>query len=184
MTTTPRLQSTGGGASGHTSSTRHGAWSTTKRAAGPRLRGPSREWSPSRASTSRSVPSAAADDLALDAPAARLERGVAPEALARVGEQRLRGLVGDARAAARRRRAAAGRRPSSPRRAPPATRLDVAGRDVQQRDLGVGGQQRGGLGDRGLPRVLDDPDQRAHQVSTCAPNHRSDGRRDERPPAR
>ena len=51
--------------------------------------------------------------------------------------------------------------------------LDVRGRDVQQRDLGVGGHERGGLGDGRLPGVLDDPDERAHHVpTTCSANHR------------
>jgi hypothetical protein len=41
-----------GGSSGQTSRTRQGAWSSTNRVAWPRLRGPRRVWSPSRASTS------------------------------------------------------------------------------------------------------------------------------------
>ena len=36
---------------------------------------------------------------------------------------------------------------------------------VQQRDVGVGGQEGGGLGDGGLPGVFDDPDERAHLSS-------------------
>lgn len=49
-----------GAGSGHTSSTGQGAWSTANRTAGPRLFGPSRDRSPSRASTSSPAPSAAA----------------------------------------------------------------------------------------------------------------------------
>ena len=41
--------------------------------------------------------------------------------------------------------------------------LNVAGSDVQQRDLGVGGQQRLRLIDARLPRALGDPDQGTHQ---------------------
>ena len=48
--------------------------------------------------------------------------------------------------------------------------LDVAGGDVQQRDVGVGGQQRPRLVDAGLPGALGDPDQGAHQ-KTCKANH-------------
>ena len=49
-----------GGLSGQTSSTAQGAWSTTNRVAEPKLCGPRREWSPSRAATSRSTFSATA----------------------------------------------------------------------------------------------------------------------------
>jgi hypothetical protein len=49
-----------GASSGQTSRTGQGAWSTTSRLAGPRLRGPRRARSPSRARTSSPAPSAAA----------------------------------------------------------------------------------------------------------------------------
>src|SRR5664279_2840498 len=54
-----RLTTSGGG-SGQTSRIGQGAWSTTNRLAGPRLRGPRRVRSPSRARMSRSAPSTTA----------------------------------------------------------------------------------------------------------------------------
>ena len=116
------MVSTPGGASAHTSSTRHGAWSTTKRAAGPeaartqpRVVAVAREHEHVHALGGR-------HHLAPDAPAAALGARLAPEALARLGQQRLGGLVGDG---AQRRGAvrAAGvpARPSSPWREPSAS---------------------------------------------------------------
>ena len=40
--------------------------------------------------------------------------------------------------------------------------LGVRARHVEQRDLRIRGQERGGLVDRRLPGVLHDPDERAH----------------------
>jgi len=53
------MESTPGASPGQTSSTGHGTWSTTNRVAGPRLRGPNRLRSPSRAQISTDAPSAA-----------------------------------------------------------------------------------------------------------------------------
>src|SRR5436309_1324972 len=47
------IEPSSGTSSGQIKSTAHGAWSTTNRVCGPRLRGPSRRWSPSRAHTNR-----------------------------------------------------------------------------------------------------------------------------------
>ena len=99
-------------------------------------------------------------------PAARAPRPAAPPRPPRRSAR-------SGRAAAARRRVVA-RTPEQPLARARRERLDVLGRDVQQRDLGVGGQEGGGLGDRRLPGVLDDPDERAHaQISTCALHHRS-----------
>ena len=45
---------------------------------------------------------------------------------------------------------------------PPHDGFGVAVGDVQERDLGVRGQPGAGLGNRGLPGVLDDPHERVH----------------------
>ena len=49
-------------------------------------------------------------------------------------------------------------------------RLDVGVEHAQQRDVRVGGQQRGGLVDAGLPTALGCPHDGAHQT-TCRANH-------------
>ena len=164
------IVSTGGGASGQTSSTRHGAWSTTNRAGGARLCGPSRSWSPSRASTSRSASCGGGDDLALDAAASRRaarRRGRAGRARPRAGSppprRRSRGWA----------RVGGAGRPSSPLRAPPAISSASAPATWSSMTSASAGSEGGGLVDRGLPGVLDDPDERAHdQSSTNPPNHR------------
>ena len=161
-----------GATSGQISSTRQGAWSRTKRAAGPRLRGPSRSRSPSRARTRMSMPSAAATTSRSTRPrrassvAGRPSRAwaSASSAWAACSEMACSGSG-----------AAGGGawRPSRPRRAAAGDGFGLGARNVQQRDLGVAGQQRVGLGDGGLPGVLDDPDERAHIGQTCRANHSS-----------
>ena len=77
-------------------------------------------------------------------------------------EQLVGGLFGDRLAAARGVAGAGGCRPSSPRRAARAT---VSGSVLATCSSVISaspGRNCGGLGDRGLPGVLDDPDERAH----------------------
>ena len=165
------IVSTGGGASGHTSSTRHGAWSTTKRAGGARLCGPSRSWSPSRARTSRSQSSAAATTSRSTRPCAATSRASRPSRAAGVLEQRRGGGAGELAVGHGRVAAAA---PEEPVARAAGHGLGVRAGDVEQRDLRVRGQQVRGLVDRGLPGVLDDPDERAHGQSRIPPpNHRA-----------
>ena len=98
----------------------------------------------------------------LGAAAARLGAGGPAEPLRGLGEQLLGRLAGD------RVRVELGRRRAmvpEPRAAH--QRLDVAGRDVHERDVGFG---RDGV-DAVLPPALDDPHDRAHQT-TCRANHR------------
>ena len=158
------IESTCGGASAHTSSTRHGAWSTTKRAAGPEaVRAQSRVVAVAREHEDVH-PVGGRHHLALDAPAAALHaRRRARSARAASASSASAASSEIARSGAGAPWAAAGRRrPSSAVARSLGQRLDVAGSDVQQRHLGVGGQERGGLGDRRLPGVLHDPDERAH----------------------
>ncbi len=108
------------------------------------------------------------DDLPLDAPVAHLGRRLAPEAVARVGQERAGGGVGDLVPA----RAARRRRPAPEQPGPPARGhlLELARRDREQRDVGVGGRERGGGLDARLPPRLGYPHDDPHQTTRRA-NH-------------
>ena len=108
-------------------------------------------------------------------PRARRARGATsvaasrPRRVARVGQQRPGGVVGDlvpASGRAVRRRTA----PEQPGRARRRHLLELARRDREQRDLGVGGRERGGGLDARLPPRLGYPDDDSHQT-TCRANH-------------
>ena len=104
-----------GGSPGQTSRTRHGAWSTTKRARRAEALGPEPLVVAVAGEHEQVGAHARGDDLALDAPVAHLRRRLAAEALARVGQERAGGVVGDlvpARAA----RGGGGARAARPRR--------------------------------------------------------------------
>ena len=79
------IDSRPGASPGQTSSTGHGAWSTTNRVAGPRLCGPSRLRSPSRAQISRIALLGRRHHLALDPAGALLGRRRAAQPLRRRG---------------------------------------------------------------------------------------------------
>ena len=161
-------RSAAGGSPGQTSRTRHGAWSTTKRAWRPRLLGPSRSSSPSRASTSRSAPTHAATTSRSTRPWRTSVARLAAEAVARVGQERAGGVVGDLVPA----RAARCRRTAPEQPGPPARGhlLELARRDREQRDVGVGGRERGGGLDARLPPRLGYPHDDSHQTTRRA-NH-------------
>src|SRR6266704_1380839 len=127
------MDSTPGAWSGQTSRTGQGAWSTTKRVAGPRLAGPRRERSPSRAATSRSASWAAWTTTRSTRPLLAWRRAARPSRAEPAG-QRAGGGLGH-----------------------------LVGGDVEQGDLGVGGQQRPGGVDAALPGALDQPDQHTHR---------------------
>src|SRR6185295_3387571 len=111
---------------------------------------------------------AGGDHLALDPSVADLRHGVAAEALARVREQRLGGLVGDLLPArsARRRRAAAEQAGT----APGMDLLELGRRHREQEDLGVLGDEQRGRVDARLPSRLGCPDDDPHHT-TCRANH-------------
>jgi hypothetical protein len=101
------------------------------------------------------------DDLALHSPASGLEGDWAPEPRLGIGEQLISGLSGD------RLQLLCGSgwgwvsaQQATARRSGHCFGLSAG--DVQQRDFRVAGQELCGLVDRGLPGVLDDPDERAH----------------------
>jgi len=108
-------------------------------------------------------------DFVLDAPAPCLAPGRSPQPRFACSEQLVRSLVGD-RAQPLLRRLV--RRVATPQQAVTGYACDGLGlgaRHVQQRYLGVAGQQRGGLVHGGLPGVFDDPDERAHLRSNLQP---------------
>src|SRR4051812_39509579 len=110
------------------------------------------------------------DDLALDASAPHDGPRVAAEPLARVFEQRLRGLVGDLpQLRPRLRRRAAAEQPGTPAGG---DLLGIARRRDEQRHLGVVGHEGGRLVDARLPAPLGDPDDRSHHTTRKA-NHRA-----------
>jgi hypothetical protein len=103
------------------------------------------------------------DHLMFDAAAARIEHGIAPQGGLGFGEQFPRALLGQglerlggwpARAAEQGVTGTAGQF------------LSVARPNVQERDVGVGGQESGGRGHRGRPGLLDDPDEGTHHKPT------------------
>ena len=156
-----------GGCSGHTRRTWQGAWSSANRVRGPRLLGPRRA-SPSRARISRSAPAQASSTSRSIFPRRATLRAGRPRrarassssawasssAIARKRRTRWRGRVATEQA-----RAAVG-----------SNLLDVDRGHVQERHLGVLGQERARLIDAGLPRVLGYPDDGAHHT-TCRANH-------------
>ena len=150
-----------GAGSGQTSRTGQGAWSTMKRLAGPRLRGPRRARSPSRARMSRSAPSAAADDFPFGAAGALAAGAGAPQARRCGGEELAGGGGGEVfqPGAGVALGACAAEQPGV---GAAGGAGDLGAGDVQQRDAGVvrcpgaGGVHAGG------PGALDDPGDDGH----------------------
>jgi hypothetical protein len=106
------------------------------------------------------------DDLVLDAAGSRVEHGLAAEGGLRVGEQVARALLGDRVE----RLATRSARPAKQGVARAAGYgLGVAA-DVQERNVSIEGQERGGRGGRGLPSLLHDPDQDAHHRPNFTPD--------------
>ena len=147
--------------SGEMSSTRQGAWSMTKRVAGPRLRGPSGSRSPSRARTRTSMPSAADTTSRSIRPRRAWSVAGRPRRVCASASSSLTACSEISRSASGG-AGAGGWRPSRPRRAALAS---VSGSVLATCSSVISaslGQKLGGLGDGGLPSVLDDPDERAH----------------------
>ena len=150
-----------GGVSGQTSRTGQGAWSTTKRVAGLRLRGPRRVRSPSRARMSRSAPSATATTSRSIRPdrSSRVQGrpealgGGLEELLSGRGGQLLQAGAGVALGAAAAEQARVGAVGGTG---------DVAAGDVEQDDIGAFGRVGAGGVDAGRPGAFDDPGDHGH----------------------
>jgi hypothetical protein len=98
-------------------------------------------------------------DRALYLAATSLAARRAVQALGGLGEQRLSGLVCDGAGRSWRWGVAAAQECVA---CAFGDCVDVGGRDVQQRYLGLRGKECCRLGDGGFPCVFDDPDERAH----------------------
>ncbi len=145
-----------GAASGQTSRTWQGAWSTTNRVALPRLLGPSRDRSPSLARMSRSAPAAALTTSRSGCPRrsiwshGRLRRRAAASSSSAAEEAASSATRGPGRA----------RDPAAEQAQVGAVRglRHLGWGDVQQRDSGIGRRQAQRRVHAGPPGSLGDPD--------------------------
>ena len=152
-----------GGSSGHTSRTAQGAWSTTNRVACPRLCGPRRDRSPSRAATSRSTFSATARITSRSTRPRRWSCSASsrPSLDAAAASNCRRRLVRNVLHPA-------GRLPHVAAATQQAGRCDLRRRDdvgrchVKDRDLGFSGDDPGCRVDASLPGPFDQPHDDPH----------------------